>query len=191
MSVGNRIFLKRDLPDPELCKEFALLPASNVADCFGRDSAMNPRIRLISKPSHSSVCGPAYTIKCRGGDNLFIHAAMQYMSEGDVVVISNEEETTRSLLGEVMVSYMFYQRKIAALVIDGPIRDSEELSKWDFPIYCTGTTPGGPYKDGPGEINVPIACGGISVNPGDLILGDYDGVICIPRKEAPALLPVA
>lgn len=191
MSVGKRIYLKRELPDPELCKAFAELPASNVADCFERNSAMNPRIHLISRPSKSAACGPAFTVKGRAGDNLMIHAAMEYVQEGDVLVVSNEEDDTRSLIGEVMISYLFYQKKIAALVIDGPIRDSEELSKWDFPIYCTGTTPGGPYKDGPGEINVPIACGGISVNPGDVILCDYDGVICIPRKEAPAILPKA
>ena len=71
---------------------------------------------------------------------------------------------------------------------DGPIRDIDEIGNWDFPVYCTGTTPGGPYKEGPGEINVPIACGGVSVNPGDIILADPDGVIVIPRKDAPVIL---
>jgi len=77
-----------------------------------------------------------------------------------------------------------YTKKIAGIILDDPIRDIYEISKWDFPVYCTDTTPGGPYKDRSGKINVPISCGGISVNPGDLILADVDGVIVIPRKEA-------
>ena len=73
-------------------------------------------------------------------------------------------------------------------MLDGPIRDIDEIGKWDFPVYCTGTTPGGPYKEGPGEINVPIACGGVSVMPGDIILADPDGVIVIPQKDASTIL---
>ena len=191
MPVGKRIYLKRNMPDPELMRQFSQLPASNVADCMERSCAMNPRIRLVSSPSREATCGPAFTVKCRAGDNLALHAALTFCQEGDVVVVSNEEDTTRALTGEVMISYLFYTKKVAALVIDGPIRDIGSLSKWDFPIYCTGTTPGGPYKEGPGEVNVPIACGGISVNPGDIILCDADGVIVIPPKDAPAILEKA
>ena len=79
-------------------------------------------------------------------------------------------------------------KKIAGVILDGPIRDIDEIGKWDFPVYATGTTPGGPYKEGPGEINVPISCGEISVNPGDIILADPDGVIVIPREDAPQIL---
>ena len=86
------------------------------------------------------------------------------------------------------MAYLRYTKKIAGIVLDGPIRDIDEIGNWDFPVYCTGTTPGGPYKEGPGEINVPIACGGVSVNPGDIILADPDGVIVIPRKDAPVIL---
>ena len=78
--------------------------------------------------------------------------------------------------------------KVAGIIIDGSIRDVDEIGQWDFPVYATGTTPGGPYKEGPGEVNVPVACGGISVNPGDIILGDPDGVIVIPRKDAAQIL---
>ena len=86
------------------------------------------------------------------------------------------------------MAYLRYDRKIAGIVLDGPIRDIDEIGKWDFPVYCTGTTPGGPYKEGPGEVNVPVSCGGVSVNPGDIILADPDGVIVIPRKDAPQIL---
>ena len=81
--------------------------------------------------------------------------------------------------------------KISGIVIDGPIRDIDEIRNLDFPVYGTGTTPGGPYKEGPGEINVPISCGGISINPGDIILADYDGVIVIPRNDSEVILEKA
>lgn len=105
-----------------------------------------------------------------------------------MLVVSNEEDNTRSLIGEIMMAYLRYDRKVAGIIIDGPIRDIDEIGQWDFPVYATGTTPGGPYKEGPGEVNVPVACGGISVNPGDIILGDPDGVIVIPRKDAAQIL---
>lgn len=191
MAVGKRIYLQRRLPEPALMQAFAELPASNVADCMERSCAMNPRIRLVSSPAPGSVCGPAFTVKCRAGDNLALHAALTFCHEGDILIVSNEEDTTRALTGEVMLSYLFYTKKAAAIVIDGPIRDIESLSRWPFPIYCTGTTPGGPYKAGPGEVNVPVSCGGISVNPGDIILADHDGIIVIPPKDAPQILTAA
>ena len=94
------------------------------------------------------------------------------------------EEGGRALIGNVMMAYLYYVKKVAGIVLDGPIRDIDEISQWDFPVYCTGTTPGGPYKEGPGEVNVPIACGGISVSPGDIIVGDRNGVCVIPPEFA-------
>ena len=188
MAVGKRIYLKREMPDPEIVEKFKSIPASNTADVMGRSCAMNPRIHLVSSPKAQMMAGPAYTVKCRAGDNLALHAALSYCNEGDVLVVSNEEDDTRALMGEVMMAYLRYTKKVAGIILDGPIRDIDEIGKWDFPVYCTGTTPGGPYKEGPGEINVPIACGGISVNPGDIILADPDGVIVIPRKDAETVL---
>ena len=166
MSVGKRIYLKREMPDPEIMAQFKTIPASNTADVMGRSCAMNPRIRLVSQPKDQMMVGPAFTVKGRAGDNLTLHAALNLCSEGDVLVVSNEEDDTRALMGEVMMAYLKYTKKIAGIILDGPIRDIDEIGRWDFPVYCTGTTPGGPYKEGPGEINVPISCGGISVAPG-------------------------
>ena len=191
MSVGKRIYLKREMPDPEIMAQFKSIPASNTADVMGRSCAMNPRIKLVSQPKDQMMVGPAYTVKGRAGDNLTLHAALNFCQEGDVLVVSNEEDDTRALMGEVMMAYLKYTKKIAGIVLDGPIRDIDEIGHWDFPVYCTGTTPGGPYKEGPGEINVPISCGGVSVNPGDIILADPDGVIVIPRKDAPVILEEA
>ena len=188
MAVGKRIYLKREMPDPEIMAQFKTIPASNTAAVMNRNCAMNPRIKLVSSPKAQMMVGPAFTVKARAGDNLALHAALNFCSEGDVLVVSNEEDDTRSLIGEIMMAYLKYTKKVAGIVLDGPIRDIDEIGKWDFPVYCTGTTPGGPYKEGPGEINVPISCGGISVNPGDIILADPDGIICIPRKDAANIL---
>ena len=188
MAVGKRIYLKRNMPDHDIMMQFKNIPASNTADCMGRSCAMNPRIHLVSSPKDQMMVGPAFTVKCRAGDNLALHAALNLCSEGDVLVVSNEEDNTRALMGEVMMAYLYLQKKVAGIVLDGPIRDIDEIGKWDFPVYATGTTPGGPYKEGPGEVNVPIACGGISVEPGDIILADPDGVIVIPRNDAATIL---
>ncbi len=191
MSVGKRIYLKRNMPDPEIMAQFKNIPASNTGDVMGRSCAMNPRIKLVSSPVDQMMVGPALTVKCRAGDNLTLHAALNICQEGDVLVVSNEEDDTRALMGEIMMAYLRYTKKVAGIILDGPIRDIDEIGKWDFPVYCTGTTPGGPYKEGPGEVNVPIACGGVSVNPGDIILADPDGVIVIPRQDAPEILKAA
>lgn len=188
MAVGKRIYLKRNLPDKKLIEEFKEIPASNTGDVMGRNSAMNPRIKLVSSPKAQMMCGPALTVKCRAGDNLALHAALNICEEGDVLVVSNEEDNTRALMGEVMMAYLFEIKKVAGIILDGPIRDIDEIGNWNFPVYCTGTTPGGPYKEGPGEINVPISCGGISVNPGDIILADPDGVVVIPKNDAEKIL---
>ena len=188
MAVGKRIYLQRKMPDPEIMMQFKNIPASNTADCMGRSCAMNPRIHLVSSPKDQMMVGPAFTVKCRAGDNLALHAALNLCHEGDVLVVSNEEDNTRALMGEVMMAYLYLVKKVAGIVLDGPIRDIDEIGKWDFLVYATGTTPGGPYKEGPGEVNVPIACGGISVEPGDIILADPDGVIVIPRNDAATIL---
>ncbi|HIR44785.1 MAG TPA: RraA family protein [Candidatus Ventrisoma faecale] len=188
MAVGKRIYLKRHMPDPEVMMQFKTIPASNTCDVMERNAAMNPRIKLVSSPKDQMMVGPALTVKARGGDNLALHAALNMAQEGDVLVVSNEGDNTRALMGEIMMAYLRYTKKVAGIVLDGPIRDIDEIGKWDFPVYATGTTPGGPYKEGPGEVNVPVACGEISVNPGDIILADPDGVIVIPRKDAAQIL---
>ena len=178
MAVGKRIYLKRKMPDHEVMMQFKEIPASNVADVMERSCAMNPRIRLVSSPKAQMMVGPALTIKARSGDNLALHAAIDMAQEGDVLVVSNDGDNTRALMGEIMMALLYHTKKAAGIILDGPIRDIDEIGKWDFPVYATGTTPGGPYKEGPGELNVPISCGEISVNRGDII----------PRKDAPQIL---
>ena len=190
MSVGFRVFAKRNLPPKDIVEAYKELPAANVADCMNRLSALNSEIRLMTKPFARSMVGPALTVKARPGDNLMLHQALNMIEEGDVVVVSNAGDRSQALMGEIMAAYGKF-KKVAGFVFDGPIRDVDALRSLGVPVYATGSTPGGPFKEGPGEINVPIACCNIHVNPGDIILGDTDGVIVIPRQDAAALLEAA
>ena len=190
MSVGFRVFLRRDLPPGELIEAYKKLPAANVADCMNRLSALSSEIKLMSPRFAGSMVGVALTVKARPGDNLMLHKALNMAGENDVIIVSNGGDRSQALMGEIMFSYGKF-KKMAGFVFDGPIRDVDTLEELDLPVYATGTTPGGPYKEGPGEINVPIACGNIQVEPGDIILGDSDGVIVIPRRDAADLLEKA
>jgi RraA family protein len=188
MTVGNRVFLKLKRINKSLIEEFSKISTANIADTMNRSCSLNPRIRLFSSPENSVVAGTAITVKARNGDNLFIHQALDQAEEGDIVIISNEGERSRALVGEVMVTYACKYKKLAALILDGAIRDVDKIAEMDFPVYATGSTPDGPYKDGPGEINVPITCGGLCVMPGDLIVADADGVIVIPHRDVENVL---
>lgn len=190
MSVGNRVFLHRKLPELAMLAAFSQIPAANIADTMERSCAMNPRVRLFSRPAAPIVAGPALTVRTRAGDNIMIHQALDMACEGDILVVSNEGDGSRALMGEIMFAYAQH-KKIAAIVLDGPIRDVDAVSKMSLPVYATGTTPGGPYKEGPGEINVPVACGEISVCPGDIVVADADGVIAIPLRDAGVVLEAA
>ena len=190
MPIGFRVFLKRDLPPKELVEAFRKMPAANIADSMNRLCAISSEISLRSSPREPIMAGVALTVKARPGDNLMIHKALNMAGPGDIVVVSNEGDRSQSLVGEIMITYAQF-KGIGGFVFDGPIRDIGAISNMEIPVYATGTTPGGPYKEGPGEVNVPIACGGIAVEPGDIILGDEDGVIVIPKKDAAALLEAA
>ncbi|HEM6742856.1 TPA: RraA family protein [Citrobacter farmeri] len=190
MSNGFRVFTQRRLPDPELIAAFKAIPTANIADCMGRLSAMNSTIRRLSLPCKDNMVGVALTVKVRSGDNLMIHKALNILTPGDVLVVSNDGGNSQALMGEIMITYA-HTRKACGIVLDGPVRDLYSIQAMEFPVYATGSTPAGPFKDGPGEINVPISCGGMSVMPGDVIVGDGDGVIVIARQDAQALLAEA
>lgn len=187
MGIGKRIYLRRTLVKPDVVAGFKEIPASNVADTMERTCVMHPRIKLMSSPEQPITAGSALTVKTRAGDNLVIHQALDMLQPGDVLVVSNEEDETRSLAGEIMMTQAFLMGA-AAVIFDGPIRDADAIAKMKGHVYATGTTPCGPYKMGPGEINVPISCGGVVVYPGDVILCDPDGITVIPQKEAEHVL---
>ena len=191
MSIGNRVFLQKPEAAQELLDAFAQIPCANIADAINRSCALNPRIKLMSSPKQSITAGRALTVKTRSGDNLMLHKALNMAKEGDAILLSNDGgEFSRSLIGEIMFT-IGLNKKIASIIIDGPIRDIDAVKDFPYHIYATGTTPGGPYKEGPGEVNVPISCGGISVNPGDIVVMDADGIIVIPLQDAEVTLKAA
>lgn len=191
MAIGNRIFLQRTMVKKEVLTAFSNIPAANIADSIGRLCALHPRIKLMSAPQNAVNVGRALTVKSRAGDNLMIHKAIDIAEEGDVIIVSNDAgESYRSVMGEIMFC-LAGRKKISGIIVDGPIRDMDAVRKMQIPIYAVSSNPGGPYKDGTGEINVPISCGGISISAGDVVVMDSDGVVIIPHQEAEEVLQLA
>lgn len=181
MSVGNRVVYDIKRPAKEMVEQFRGMPVANVDDNMGRIAAVD---NAIVPMNASPLLGTALTVRVPQGDNLMFHKAMDMAQEGDVIVIDAGGFTDRSIFGELMVNYL-RTKKVAGIVVDGSIRDSGSICKMtDFAVYAKGITPNGPYKNGPGEINVPVVIGGKIVRPGDIILGDEDGVIIIQPEIA-------
>jgi regulator of RNase E activity RraA len=163
---------------------FRVLPVANVSDVMSRIPAGGPTLR----PMHRSgvLAGRALTVRTRPGDNLMVHKALNMGRPGDVVVVDAGGELTNAIIGELMLAYA-KKVGIAGFVINGAIRDSEVIAKNDYPVFAAGVTHRGPYKDGPGEVNVSIALGSLVVHPGDLILGDSDGVVAVSPRDIDAV----
>ncbi len=186
--IGLQILQRTQCIAASHIKAFSEIPVANISDCMTRMSAGGPRLR----PMHQSgrLAGPALTVKTRPGDNLMIHKALDMAQPGDVIVVDGGGDLTNALIGELMTTFAI-SRGVAGFVIHGAIRDIDVIGSSDFTVYAAGITHRGPYKDGPGEINVPIAIDGMVIHPGDLMLGDADGVLCVPLAEADALLAAA
>lgn len=182
MSIKSNLRIKTDFerPDKDLVEAFRNIPVANIADCMNRMSCMSSRLFPLNS---TPLLGVAFTIKATGGDNLLFHKALDLAKPGDVIVVAGEGEMQRAFAGEIMARYA-KSRGIVGFVVDGCMRDRDGLSVLDFPVYCTGITPNGPYKNGPGEMNYPVACAEQVVNPGDIIVGDADGVVVIRPDEA-------
>lgn len=187
------------MPLPDIIREFPRVPpdvvraaagyqAAILADVAGRRGTVHGRIQAL-RP-HMQVAGPAFTVEVRPGDNLMIHAAISLAQPGDVLVIDGKADQTAALMGTIMMTAC-KQRGLAGVVVDAAVRDSLELEKMDFPVFSVGTNPNGPTKYVPGRIGHPVSVGGITVHPGDFILGDADGVVVVERDKIAALLPLA
>ena len=183
--VGLQILERRRQVSAQLVHAFKGLPVANISDCMARMSAAGPRLRPMHKSGH--LAGPALTVKCRPGDNLMIHKALTMAQAGDVIVVDAGGDLTNSLFGEIMMATAV-KSGVAGVVLNGAVRDSEEIGQGSFPLYAAGVTHRGPYKDGPGEINVPISIDGMVIHPGDLVVGDADGLLCVPIDDAEAVL---
>ena len=174
--------------DPAVVAEAAQYPSSILADVAGRRGALSGRIAPLA-PS-MRFAGPAITVEVRPGDNLMIHAAMAVAQPGDVIVVDGKGDLSSALMGEIM-SQQCVALGVVAVVIDGAVRDSEAIRELGFPMFAAGLNPNGPTKSVSGRLNHPISIGGVSVSPGDLVVGDADGVTVIERSKAAAMLPLA
>jgi regulator of RNase E activity RraA len=182
---GFRILPRQRAVSAEIVARFRALPVANVSDSMNRMSAGGARLR----PMHGGgvLAGPALTVRSRPGDNLMLHKALDLAMPGDVIVCDAGGDMTNAIIGELMTSHAI-KRGIAGIVINGAIRDSAAIRAGHFPVFAAGVTHRGPYKDGPGEINVTIAIDGMSIAPGDLILGDDDGLVSVPFDAVDAVL---
>ncbi len=185
--------------NPDIQTEFTRVDAATVlaasafassilADVAGRRGALHGRVKALSPGMR--VCGPAFTVDVRAGDNLMIHAAMALAQSGDVLVIDGKADQTCALMGSIMLNAC-KKLGLAGVVLDASIRDTEELALLGFPVWSLGANPNGPTKSVPGRINSAVSCGGVTVHPGDLVVGDADGVVVVERDKAAALLPLA
>ena len=188
MPIGLRILPRARAVPAATVARFAALPVANVSDCMSRLTAGGPRLR----PMHGGgvMAGPALTVKCRPGDNLMVHKAIALAQPGDVLVIDGKGDQTAALMGTLMLSAC-KKRGLAGVIVDAAIRDKLEILELDFPVFSAGFNPAGPTKFVPGRINHPISAGGATVNPGDLVVGDADGVVVIEREKAPAMMALA
>lgn len=182
--------IRRDFArvSPEVVEKASKFAASILADVAGRRGTVDGRIRPLS--TSTRLAGPAFTIEIRPGDNLMIHAAMAMAKPGDILVVDGKADRNCALMGAIMINAC-KKLGLGGVVLDAAHRDTEELLALGFPVYSVGSNPNGPTKYVPGRINWPISCGGVAVSPGDLVVGDADGVVIIEREKAEPMLGLA
>ena len=167
---------------------FAELGSAQISDCMNRLYGV-----VGLRPMHGGtrrMVGLALTVKTRPGDNLLIHQAISMGAAGDVIVVDGAGDASNALVGELMMMDA-EARGIAGFVIDGAVRDVDVFAQGEFGCFARAVSHKGPYKDGPGEINVAVSVGGQVVQPGDVVVGDADGVVVIPAEHAAAVLALA
>lgn len=182
-SSGFRIKRIVERPEKALIEAFRGIPSSNIADCMNRIACLDAGIVPSNK---IPLLGCAFTVKTAEGDNLLFHKALDLAQPGDVLVIAGGGASQRSYCGEIMARYAM-SRGLGGFIIDGCIRDSDAISQLSFPVYARGVNPDGPYKNGPGEIGFPVSLAGRVIFPGDILVGDADGVVVIRPDEAPQI----
>ena len=187
MGAGRLGF--RVLPSPPRLREdilarFRGLASSNVADAMGRFNFMDAGIR---SRSGFPLAGSAVTVNARPADNLMVHKALQVAEPGEIVVVSTCGNTASAVFGELMC-HTAAAKRLGGIVVDGAIRDVEGIRQLGFAAFSRSVSPGACDKDGPGEINIPISCGGTVVMPGDIVVADADGVAVVPRERAEEVL---
>ena len=187
-NIGFRILPMPARPSRKLVKDLSAMVTAHLSDNMNRLVAGGAALRPMHKGG--KLCGPALTVKVAPGDNLMVHKAIDIAAAGDVIVVDAGGVLICAIIGDIMAS-LAEKRGVAGFVICGAIRDAAEIRARRFPVYACGVTHRGPYKNGPGEINVPIALDGMVVHPGDIIVGDADGVVAVPLAHAEEVLALA
>ncbi|MCF1487719.1 RraA family protein [Pseudomonas sp. AA27] len=179
---GSRILASPALAPSSIIEAFASVVTPHISDNLGRHIGARGLTRYNTT---GKLVGTALTIKTRPGDNLYIYKALTLLEPGHVLVIDAQGDTNNAVIGELIKLYA-EQRGCVGFIVDGAIRDVDAFRS--SPCYARGVVHCGPYKTGPGEINVPVSVGGMLVNPGDIIVGDEDGVVAFPQEVAEQLL---
>ncbi len=182
---GFRIKESFERIDPERIAKLLDYSTPDISDQLNRLYAVNPEIRCLSG-KHHKLCGQSCTVKVFPADNLMVHKALDIAKPGDVIVVDAGASPMNAVIGDV-ICMKAKHRGIAGFVIDGFIRDLPAVADLDFPVFARGTTAIGPLHIGPGEVNYPVCCGGVVVNPGDIVVADGGGVIIIPSDILLAL----
>jgi len=167
-------------PNPSIIEAFRMLAVATVYEASGRQGYIDCALKPLAKGM--KICGPAFTVQCVPGDNLMLHKALQLAQQGDVLVASMGDRAFYGYFGSLMGTAAVTS-KLAGLAIDGCIRDADELIEMKFPVFCRGTCIRGTTKTGLGLINYPLNFGGTVINPGDLVLGDDDGMVVVRRQD--------
>ncbi|QNB06945.1 RraA family protein [Herbaspirillum frisingense] len=188
MSAGFRILERVRKVSAQDVKNFAAIPVANISDSMARMTAAGARLRPLHRGG--KLAGAAITVKSRPGDNLMVHKALDLAEPGDIVVVDAGGDLSNAIIGELMVAHAI-QRGLGGIVVYGAVRDLDAIQGGSFPVFAAGVTHRGPYKDGPGEINVPIAIDGMVIAPGDLVVGDYDGLLCVGYDDIAAVYAAA
>jgi len=170
--------------DAGLLERFATVPAANVGDAQER---LGVASGLHSVWPGARLAGPAFTVWTRPGDNLYIHKALDAAKPGDILVINGGGDLSRALIGD-LIGIRAKTLGIGGFVIDGAVRDAEALADCGMPVFARDVTPAGPYKFGPGRLQLPVAISGVVVSPGDIIVADADGVVVVRREDAETVL---
>lgn len=178
--LGFRYIAEIERPDPKWSEKLLEYATCNISDGLNKLYTMDCGIRQMF-PSRK-FAGPAVTVKVRSGDNFMLHKAISLVQPGDVLVVETQGCNAYAVCGDLMVSCMD-KLGVAGLVVDGTVRDIETLREIGMPVFARGTVCGAGDKEGPGEVNFPIACGGVVVNPGDLVMGDENGVVVVPKDD--------
>ena len=175
--------------DPQALAALRDIPVAALSDNMHRNIG-TVGLQPYHRPVKPTMAGTAVTARSRGGDNLTYLRALEFCRPGDVLLIDAGGDVNNAVAGGIL-TYYAATIGLAGVVIDGAIRDVAEIREREFPVYARGVTHRGPYKDGPGEINVTVSVGGMVVNPGDIVVGDQDGLLAIPQEGVGELIDKA